>query len=393
MKARSISLLVIAEIAAMALWFSSSAVLGDMASEAPLSTALSAALSSAVPAGFVLGALLVAILGIADRFDPRRVFALSAFVAGLSNACLLLLEVGDVAAVLLRFITGACLAGVYPVGMKIAVGWGTRDRGLLVGLLVGGLTLGSAAPHLLAYIGGADWRLTIALTSLAAFIAAALVLLVKLGPHHGVATRFEPAAILLGWRDRNIRSAFLGYLGHMWELYAFWAWLSSALVVSYAMQADVQDADSLAKLTTFIAIAAGALLCPVAGRYADRLGKARIAALAMLVSGTSALAAAWVFGGPVWLVFVVAVVWGMSVIPDSAQFSALIADYSPADKAGSLMTMQTALGFALTIITVQVTPVLAAVIGWPGLFVLLSLGPLFGIVSMLPLLRVKVASH
>ncbi|MBX2885859.1 MAG: MFS transporter [Granulosicoccus sp.] len=387
MKTRSVTLLVVAEIAAMSLWFSSAAVLGDMAAEASLSQSLSAALSSAVPAGFVVGALVAAIFGIADRFDPRRVFALAAVIACISNAGLLLLDVGDEWAVALRFVTGLALAGVYPVGMKIAVGWGTSDRGWLVGLLVGGLTLGTASPHLLAWFGGTDWRMTIAVSSVLALLSAALVMFTRLGPHHGVATRFEPAAILLGWRDKRIRRAFFGYLGHMWELYAMWAWIGPAVAVSYAAQMDGDSAATAAKLTAFIAIASGALLCPVAGKYADRVGKARIAIIAMIVSGLSALAAAITFGGPVWLVGAVVVVWGMSVIPDSAQFSALIADYSPPDKAGSLMTLQTALGFALTILTVQLTPVVASVIGWPLVFTLLALGPLFGIISMLPLMR------
>ena len=371
----------------MSLWFSSSAVIGDMAAEASMSPSLSAALSSAVPAGFVVGALVAAIYGIADRFDPRHVFAVAAIVACLSNAGLLWLEVGDVRAVALRFVTGFALAGVYPVGMKIAVGWGTSDRGWLVGLLVGGLTLGTASPHLLAWYGGADWRLTLAASSVLALMSAALVLLTQLGPHHAAASRFEPTAVFIGWRDRRIRRAFLGYLGHMWELYAMWAWIGPAVAVSYAAQMGDESAATAAKLTAFIAIAAGALLCPVAGKYADRVGKARIAIIAMIISGFSALAAALTFGGPVWLVGTVVIIWGMSVIPDSAQFSALIADYSPPDKAGSLMTLQTALGFALTILTVQLTPLVAGAIGWPLVFVLLSLGPLFGIMSMLPLMR------
>jgi len=366
----------------MSLWFVASAVLGDMAQEAEFSSLFGALLSSSVPAGFVVGALLAAFFSLADRFDPRRVFALSALVAVLANAGMLLFPVGHYAAVVLRFITGVMLAGVYPVGMKIAVGWGTRDRGLLVGLLVGGLTLGSAAPHLFAWLGGADWRSTTAISSLIAASSVVIILFTQLGPNHAAAPRFQPRAVLLAWTDRRIRYAFAGYFGHMWELYAMWAWIGTALGASYALQIEADSARELAKLTAFLAIGAGALTCPLAGYVADRIGKARMTMIAMLISGLSAAAMALVFGGPVWLVFVVAVVWGLSIIPDSAQFSALVADFAPADKAGSLLTLQTALGFALTILTVQVTPLLADAFGWPVVFAILAIGPAFGIWAM-----------
>lgn len=366
----------------MSLWFVSSAILGDLRQEIDLSAFAGALLASSVPAGFVVGALGIALTGLADRFDPRRVFALSAFLAAVANGLLVVLPPDGGTSVLLRFITGLCLAGVYPVGMKIAVGWGTGDRGWLVGLLVGGLTLGSAAPHLLAWFGGSDWRTTTLLASGAALVASVLGLMTTLGPHHSVSPKLEPKAILLAWTDVRLRRAFGGYLGHMWELYAMWAWIGPAMAASYALQMSEVEAGKLAKLTAFCAIAGGALLCPLAGRYADRVGKARLTIIAMAISGSSALLSALVFGGPVWIVFGVTVLWGLSVIPDSAQFSALVADLAPPDKAGSLMSLQTALGFALTILTVQVTPWLALQIGWPLLFCVLALGPVAGILSM-----------
>ncbi len=381
-KLRSVSLLFVAEIAAISLWFVSSAILGDIRQEQAIGEILAAALSSSVPAGFVVGALLIASTGLADRIDPRRVFALAAVIAGLANLAVLWIPVDSPLTVLCRFVTGFCLAGVYPVGMKIVVGWGVRDRGWLVGLLVGGLTLGSASPHLLSWFGGANWRLTTVAATVAACVAAALVLLVRLGPHHAKAARFELDAAKLAWTDKRIRLAILGYLGHMWELYAMWAWIGTAVAVSFTMQMNADAAAQLAKLTAFVAIAGGALLCPVAGVMADRLGKARVTILAMSVSSLSALLAALVFGGPVWLVFAVVVLWGLSIIPDSAQFSALIVDYAPPAKAGSLMTLQTALGFALTILTVQSTPFVAEWIGWRGVFIVLAVGPLLGILAM-----------
>ena len=379
---RSITWLVIAEIAAMALWFVSSAVLGDMQAESTMSETIAALLTSSVTAGFVVGALSLSILGLADRYDPRRVFAIAATAAGLANAALLVLPVGHEGAIAMRFMTGVCLAGVYPVGMKIMVGWGLHDRGLLVGLLVGGLTLGSAFPHLLAWLGGAQWRLTTGIASLLALSASLMMMKVSLGPWHARASRFDPGAIRLAWVDRKLRLAFLGYLGHMWELYALWAWVGVAAAASYSTQLPIDEANSLAKLTAFIAIGSGALMCPLAGIYADRIGKARITIIAMAISGSAAIATAAAFGGPVVLVFALFVIWGLAVIPDSAQFSALVADIAPADAAGSLMTLQTALGFLLTLITVQLTPLLATHVGWPIVLAMLALGPVFGILAM-----------
>jgi MFS family permease len=218
-KRLSISLLIVAEMAAMSPWFASAAVLPDMLSEAAIAPGRQALLSSAVQAGFVIGALVVSISGIADRLDPRRVIAFSAVAAALANALLLIAPIGGDIAVLSRFLAGAFLAGVYPVGMKIAVGWAVRDRGLMVGLLVGALTLGSSAPYLVAFLGGAHWRWVVAAVSLIAGVGGLIVLGAGLGPHHARLARFEPGAVRLAWTDRRIRHAYLGYLGHMWELY------------------------------------------------------------------------------------------------------------------------------------------------------------------------------
>ncbi len=387
----SVSLLVVAEMAGMSLWFASAAVLPDMAREAAISPDRQALLSSGVQAGFVLGALVSSIGGIADRYDPRRVFAISAILAALVNATLLVLPLGGNLAILARFVTGALLAGVYPVGMKIVVGWGSRDRGFLVGLLVGALTLGNGLPYLASFLGGADWRATIIAVSLLAGAGGLIVLGVGLGPHHARAPTFDPGAIRLAWTDRRIRAAYLGYFGHMWELFAFWAWIGAASAVSYRASLDIASAESLGKLTAFLTIALGALASVAAGRAADRIGKANVAIIAMAVSGTAAVLTAATFGGPVWLTFGLVMIWGIAVIPDSAQFSALVADAAPPHLAGSLMTFQTAIGFALTILTVQMTPVLAQAIGWPLVLGALAIGPALGIVAMLPLRTRKPA--
>ncbi len=388
-KQKSIALLLFAEAAGMSLWFMTAAVLPEIARESALPVERQAVLSSAVQLGFVAGALFVALTGIADRLDPRRVFALSAIAAALSNLSLLVLPLGSNEAVFMRFLTGALLAGVYPVGMKIAVGWGMRDRGLLVGSLVGALTFGKSAPFLVAWLGGADWRLALGVVSVFAAAGGCLVLATRLGPAHAQAPSFRLSAIRLAWTDKSIRHAFFGYFGHMWELYVFWAWVAVAAAVSYGHHLSPGEAESLGKLTAFLAIALGAPLCVVAGFLADRVGKAEVAITALLLSCAAGLLTAMTFGGPVWLTLLLVLVWGAAIVPDSAQFSALVADRSPPELAGSLLTLQTALGFLLTVFTVQAVPAAVSVAGWQGLFVILALGPLLGAVAMLPLRRAR----
>ena len=394
-KITALLLLVMAEIAVMSLWFTSAAVLPDMMTETAISSVRQAALSSGVQLGFVVGALLIAITGLADRFDPRRVFACSAVLGAVANASLLAVPIGGDLAIAARVVVGVAMAGAYPIGMKIAVGWGTKDRGFLVGLLVGALTVGSASPHLVAYLGGTDWRVTVACTSLAAAIGGLLPLAGRLGPHHAKAAKFNFGAVTLAWTNKRIRYAYLGYLGHMFELYVMWAWIGVALVASFALTMPVAEASSLAKLTTFVAIVAGGGACLLAGLLADRIGKAEVTIIAMAVSGLSAVAVglSLSLGAPIAITVVLVVLWGVSVIPDSAQFSALVADAAPPNVAGSLLTFQTALGFLLTTFTVQIAPLIASDTGWAIVLGALALGPALGILAMLAHRREAVASN
>jgi hypothetical protein len=266
--------------------------------------------------------------------------------------------------------------------MKIVIGWGLRDRGTLVGILTGALTLGTASSYFVAFLGDADWRLVVALSSLIGGAGGLLALGAGLGPYHANVPRFTPAAILLIVTERRIRLPFFGYLGHMWELYAMWAWTATIAAASYAASIAPAEAVQLGKLTAALAIALGGLACMPAGLFGDRIGKAEVTIIAMTASGLAALLTAASFGGPVWLTFLFIIVWGIAIVPDSAQFSALIADGSPPQLAGSILTFQTAIGFALTVFTVQVTPIVADWIGWPRLICILAIGPALGVAAM-----------
>ncbi len=385
-KRASVAILIVTQIAVLSLWFSSAAVLPEMGREAGLSAARLAWLSTAVQLGFGTGALVFAVIGLADRYDPRRVFMVSALAGAATNLALLAAPIGGWEAIALRALTGVAMAGVYPVGMKIATGWGKTDRALLVGLLVGALTIGSASPHLISFVGGAEWRLTIWASTLLAAAGGFAILSVGLGPHHATAPRLDISAIALAWTDRRIRLAVIGYIGHMWELYAFWAWVAVFATGSYALAGEA-DASGLGKLTAFAAIALGGLACVPAGWYADRIGRAKVAMACLIASGGAALASALLYGGPAWPMMAVLIIWGIAILPDSALYSTLVADAAPPERAGSLLTIQNALGFRLTAMTVQVAPAVAALIGWPWVLAIMSLGPAVGIRAMQLLMR------
>ncbi len=387
-KAASLAVIALCQVLALSVWFAGAAALPGLQAVAELSSVRAAALSSAVQLGFVAGALVSAALNLPDRFDARAVFAAGAAGAGLASLAALITEPGSAAMIASRLCAGAALALVYPVGMKLAASWAKGDAGLLVGLLVAALTLGSAAPHLAApLLESLSWRAPFALSAAAALAASVIIFLARAGPAFRPAARFRPAAAFAALRRKDIVLINLGYLGHMWELYAMWAW-TGAYIAAWRAARDL-EAEGQAGLFTFAIIAVGALGALAAGWIADRAGRAVTAGAALAVGGACALATPLAWSGPGWILGALLLVYGVAVIADSAQFSAALAERAPAQLAGSLLTLQTASGFALTVVSVQLAPLWAEPLGWRYVFLPLAAGPVIAVAAMAAYRRIE----
>jgi len=378
----SLAALAGAQVLALSLWFSATAVVPSLRAAGAIDALSASLFTSAVQAGFVVGTLISAIFGLADRIDPRRFFAVSAVFACAVNALILVVLPGSLIVPLLRFLTGMAMAGIYPVGMKLAATWARRDLGLLVGILVGALTLGSASPHLFNALGGVDWRATIAATSIAAIGAALLINLVGLGPNAPKPRAFQVGAVLEAFCTPALRLANLGYLGHMWELYAMWAWIATYLTASFTLSMGGEAATFWARLGAFATVGSGAVGCLLGGLAADRWGRTTVTMTALAVSGSCSLLIGMVFGDAPAVVMLVCIIWGISVVADSAQFSASVTELSVPEHLGTMLTIQTSTGFLLSMLTIHLVPVVAGWAGWQVAFAILAPGPIVGIWAM-----------
>jgi MFS family permease len=381
---RVLGLLALAEVLGMSLWFSASAVSGQFRAMWQLSAAEAGWLTTIVQLGFVVGTASAAVLNLADLLPSRWYFAVSGLLGAAANAALVVVDDYH-AALACRFVTGVCLAGVYPPAMKMAATWFRNDRGLAIGVIVGSLTIGKAAPYLVRSMETSGVRAVVLAASAGAVLSA---ILIAVGYRDGP---FEFPRRAFSWRlvasvvgHRPTRLATAGYLGHMWELYAMWTWVPAFLAASAAARAtaDTPAPSAGISVLAFGAIAAGGLGAVWGGWAARRLGYTRVVTIAMAASGACSLAIGLFYGQSLWLLAPVVLVWGFFVVADSAQFSAMVTELAPPHAIGTALTLQTSVGFLLTMVTIQMIPALVDLVGWPLAFPALALGPAAGIAAI-----------
>ena len=374
----------------MGVWFSASAVVPALASQWHLSAGAAAWLTTPVQAGFVAGAIGSAASGLADRMPPHLLLVGCAAGAAACTLVMALAADGPAAAVPLRFATGAFLAGVYPVGIKLMASWSRpAGRALAMGVLIGALTLGSALPHLIGGLWRLDWRAVLVTAAATAFAGAIVAgTLVRPGPQFPSAGGTgRPRYALAMFADRGPRLVNLAYFGHMWELYALWTWLPAFLAASGTATSG-RPALASPGIEAFLAIGvAGVAGCLIGGWAADRLGRAATAAAALAISGACCLLSPLSFTASRPWLLAFAAVWGAAVIADSGVFSTLLSEQADRRYLGTALTAQTAAGFLLTIVTIQAVPLIAAAAGWRYAFLALAAGPLTALPALTSLNR------
>ena len=380
----------VALVLSLTTWYSATAIVPELTLLMSLSLSQAAWFTNGVQAGFVFGALSLSLLSLLDIYKSSAIMAISACIAGIANA-ILILELGIALSLFSRFLTGVALAGIYPTVIKFIATWFKKGRGFAMGIMLSSLTLGSALPHLVRAIGVQfDWKLVIFMSSLACLTAAGLFAFVlQDGPHKFSKTKADLNQLGRIIKDRSLMLVNIGYFGHMWELYAMWGWFFVYAIAAKSTGLGLENA----ALLTFSVIAAGAPGCILGGWLADRIGRCYSTACLMFISGTCALTIGFCFNGPSWLFITIALIWGLTAVADSAQFSAAVTELSDKSMVGSALALQMGVGFAITIFVIWLLPVVAEHQGsWRWSFLILVPGPFLGALSML-LLRSEARSH
>ncbi len=377
---RILAFLAAALLLAMSTWFSASAVIPQLRAEWALSPNTAAWLTIAVQLGFVAGAVFSSLLNIADLISPRHVMMGGAIGAAAANF-LLLFAGGPEAGIPLRFATGFFLAGVYPPAFKLISTWFRENRGLALGLLAAAIVVGNGVPHLVNGLGGLDWRIVITVTSLQALAGGLIAeFLVREGPFPFPTAVFDPRQIGLALTNRGVRLATHGYVGHMWELFAMYAWILVFFIELFRFHGA--GIPSLAAYATFAIFAAGGLGSWLGGVLADRWGRTRTTILLMAVSAACAVSIGLLMETHLTLVLLIGLIWGIAVVGDSAQFSTMVTETADQSYVGTALTIQLASGFAVTVVTIWLIPLLQDWVGWRWAFAFLAPGPLIGIWAM-----------
>jgi MFS family permease len=375
--------IVVSQFFCTSLWFAGNAVLGDIIQTFQLDSGFLANLTSSVQFGFISGTFVFAVLTIADRFSPSRVFFVSAIMAALCNLGITIKGIDSTALLFFRLLTGFFLAGIYPVGMKIASDHYQKGLGKSLGFLVGALVVGTSFPHLLKSITtDVPWKVVVFSTSALSFLGGlAMILLVPDGPFRKRVQRLDLTAFLRGYSNKNFRSASLGYFGHMWELYAFWAFLP-LMLTSFSNRHT--DLDLNVPLISFVIIASGGPACMVSGTLSQRYGPKKIATLALFSSCLCCLfSPLFLFGNSTALLVVFLLFWGMTVAADSPLFSTMVAQNAAEESRGSALTIMNCIGFSITIVSLQCTSFILRFFNPEIVFTVLALGPILGLIALI----------